>query len=149
MFDWLGIFLHKLYYKLAKLFAEYMHMQIWMYVGMWVLYFILYLLPTIDISLLSVGHWLIHRDSAILSSAGYLSKGLIRFWFLSLSLPLLSFSLWFKQNTSVSQAVNLSLFMSAKYTRGKKQFITFSQLRKTGWLRRLVMSLDTEVTDTA
>lgn len=94
---------------------------------MWRLCFIWYLPPTINISLLSVGHLLIHWDSAVLSSAGYFSKGLIPFWLLSLSLPLLSFSLWFKQNTSVSQAVNLSLFMSAKYTRGKKAiYYTFT-----------------------
>lgn len=94
-------------------------------------------------------HRLLHWVLAILSSAGYLSKGLIQFWFFGLSLLLLSFSLWFKQNTSASQ-LSICQFSWVLNTPGKKrQFITFSQLRKNGWLRRLVMSLDTEVTDLA
>lgn len=84
---------------------------------------------------MSIGCWLIHPDSAVLSAAGYLSKRLIPFPFHSLSLPLLSFSGWFTQRTSVSQAVSLSLHISTKYSRGKKSHLLhFSQPRQTGWL---------------
>lgn len=120
------------YCKLARHFAEHMNMQIKLYAGMWGVYLILNLPSPSKIPVVKI-HWLLHWVLAILSSAGHWNQGLIQFWFLSLSLLLLSFSLWFKQSTSASQ-LSICQFSWVLNTLGKKKSIYYIFTTEEEWM---------------